>query len=201
MMVDFRVNTAGGHNLGTSADYLRGDGIWTAFAHGASDHTDTTRSLFVPVSQMIVNGGTLVTLGSGDGQLGVVNLADGSTQGAYCCFATPADLVVGGYTVRPMWAPSATDATPHTVRWQVTVRRLFAGNNVTSAGTATAWTGDSAARTADLYVEETGTTVGATTEDSDQVRLNLNRLGADANDTYVGDVRLIGIRIDYTATG
>jgi hypothetical protein len=197
-MVDSLLSKAVPHNLGTSADYLRGDGIWTAFAHGASDHTDTTHSLFVPVSQMIVNGGTAVTLGAGDDQLATVNLADGATQGIYTLVGFPLGMPDNTAVIRPVWTPSATDAAgTAAVRWTMNQRTLTAGADVTAAGTVATWTGDAAAKTANRRVVETGT-AGISLVGAAQLRLALSRVGADAADTYVGDVRLLGIRVDFT---
>jgi hypothetical protein len=158
-----------------------------------------TRALFVDGSTFRMDAATGVKLGTPPNAIDGVQLADGLTSGAYCNFIMPVDVITGTVTVRPMWAPGATDGTAHTVRWQMNIKVLNAAD-VTAAGTTVTWTGVSAARTVNVEVLETGqVSTGVSPVAGDRVRLEIQRLGADGADTYVGAVNLLGVRIDYAA--
>jgi hypothetical protein len=158
-----------------------------------------TRALFVDGSTFRMDAATGVKLGTPPNAIDGVQLADGLTSGAYCNFTMPVDVITGTVTVRPMWAPGATDGTAHTVRWQMNIKVLNAGD-VTAAGTTVTWTGVSATRTVNVEVLETGqVSTGVSPVAGDRVRLEIQRLGADGADTYVGAVNLLGVRIDYAA--
>jgi hypothetical protein len=158
-----------------------------------------TRSLFIDGSVLRVDAATGVKLGSPPNAVDGVQLADALTSGAYCNFVMPVDVITGTVTIRPVWVPNATDAVAHTVKWQMNIRIISAAD-VTAAGTSVAWTGDSAARTVNVEVLETGqASTGVSPAANDRMRLEIQRVGADAADTYVGAVNLIGVRIDYSA--
>jgi hypothetical protein len=129
-----------------------------------------------------------------------INYADGATSGAYWNFLVPADYTSGTLTFQLSWTPSATDAVAHTVRWSVTAKAIGGGTTITTAGTTTAWTGDSAARTINVTVAETSQDTGVTPSAGNRFRLEIQRIGANAADTYVGAVRLIGVTVFYTAS-
>jgi hypothetical protein len=158
-----------------------------------------TRSLFIDGSVFRIDAATGVKLGTPPNAVDGVQLADGLTSGAYCNFIMPVDVIAGTVTIRPIWAPGATDGTAHTVRWQMNIKVLNAAD-VTAAGTTVAWTGVSAARTVNVEVLETGqASTGVSPAADDRIRLEIQRDGAHANDTYVGAVNLIGVRVDYQA--
>jgi hypothetical protein len=128
-----------------------------------------------------------------------VALADAATQGAFSVFQMPSDSTGVAFTVRPVWSPGATDSSAHTVRWQFN-SKVIVGADITAAGTVITFTGVSATRTVSVPVLETGASSGAVTPAAGAwVRLEIQRLGSDGNDTYVGVVNLIGVQIDYTA--
>jgi hypothetical protein len=156
------------------------------------------RSLYIDGSVLRMDAATGIKLGIPPNAVDGVSLANGLTSGAYCNFIMPVDVTTGTITVRPIWVPSATDGTAHTVRWQMNTK-IISATDVTAAGTSTPWTGDSATRTINVEVLETGGTSGISPAANDRVRLEIQRVGADGADTYVGDVYLIGLRIDYLA--
>jgi hypothetical protein len=167
--------------------------------HGASNHTDITRSIWLVPAAGTPDGLTLTQTGSAPNFMDCYSLPNGSTTGAFWTFEVPDDYVSGNPTATIYWSPSATDGTAHTVRWQYTFKSLGSGSDVIAAGTTTTWTGASAARTINLLVKDTTTSVGAAMVAGDICRLEVQRIGADAADTYVGEVRLHAVRIDYTA--
>jgi hypothetical protein len=193
---------------GGSATYEDGDGWMLLNANGqllTTAAVPTTRAIFLEADQFNLNGCIAKTLGAiGAGPIANkargAFFADAITSGCITTFVMPDDAQTALISIRPMWVPDTSDATPHTVRWQMIVLDITTAD-VTSAGTTITWTGGSAARTAnvavvDVYQATTGVvTIGA----GDLVRIEIQRLGADGADTYVGGVVLLGLHIDYQA--
>ena len=172
----------------------------TPVAHGASLHTDITRKVFLPAHGAGLDVATLVALGASPDLTNAVAYADAATQGAFWEFMVPSDWASGVITLQPVWSPGATDGVAHTVRWTITAKTVAAGTTVTAAGTAVAFTGASAARTIGVVVYDTATSTTLTPAAAgDLFRFELQRIGADAADTYVGVVNLLGVIVTYTA--
>lgn len=167
--------------------------------HGAEMHTNITRTLFLPAYAAGLDGATLIAVGASPNLSNAINYADAATSGAYWTFLVPSDWDNGVISIRPNWTPAATDAVAHTVRWSVTAKGLGGSANITAAGTTTAFTGASAARTLDVVVLEAPQSTGVTGSTALRMMLELQRIGADVADTYVGAVRLFGILVEYTA--
>lgn len=179
----------------------RGDHRHQLGSHGAASHDNITRKFFLGPEDATLDGATFATLGASPDLTRVIAYADGATQGAHWSFMVPADWASGGLTVVPVWSPGATDGTAHTVRWSFKAKKMDAGSTVTAAGTTTTFTGDSAARTVDVLVYETGSSMNVTPAAAgDLQRIEVRRIGADAADTYVGVVNLLGLIVSYTAT-
>lgn len=160
-------------------------------------------TVWIAAEDLEVEGGAgAASQGTAPDVIRYVTLTDGATQGVFASFLIPRDAVSARtFSVRPVWSPLTTDAVAHTVRWSMNVKSVV-GSDIDAAGTTVAWTGDSAARTADVAVRETGqASTGLTVSTPDYVRLSLRRLGADALDTLGSDIRLLGIHIDYASTG
>ena len=170
-------------------------------AHGAAQHTDVTRQLYLPAAISTPQVGALASIGTYPNIIRVTTLADAvNTNGAFWHFTVPDDWASGALTFQPIWVPGSTDGTAHTVRWQYDVKELPDAADVTAAGTTTAWTGASATRTANLIVYDTATSGGVTPAAAGNViRFAVTRLGTDGADTYVGVVNLAGIVVRYTA--
>jgi hypothetical protein len=130
----------------------------------------------------------------------VVTLTDAVDSGCHFQFQMPADAVAAtAFVLRPHWAPVSTDASAHVVAWRFATK-IIETTDPTAAGTVDTLAGDSAARTANVPVLETGKTVTITPSAGNLIRVAFGRDGA-GTDTYVGDVNLLGLRIDYTAVG
>jgi hypothetical protein len=157
------------------------------------------RTLWLPAHIALLDTATLVTLGVSPNTIEAVAYADAATQGATWNFTMPIDWAAGIITATPYWDPGATDAVAHTVRWSYSARMIQSGVSVISAGTTTAWTGTSSTQTANQLFIDKATDVGITPKPIGVVRLEVQRIGADALDTYVGVVNLIGILISYAA--
>lgn len=168
--------------------------------HGAADHTDVTRKVFLSAALAKLDVATAVNLGASPNLTGATAYADAATQGSFYTFQVPDDWASGVITLQPVWSPGATDAVAHTVRWSMTCQTVAAGVTVTAAGTTVAFTGASAARTVGVVVYDTATSTTLTPAAAgDLFRFELQRIGADAADTYVGVVNLLGVIVSYTA--
>jgi hypothetical protein len=169
-------------------------------AHGAALHTDITRALFLPAVAAGLDVATLVNLGASPNLTKAVAYADAATNGAFWTFEVPEDWASGVITIQPIWSPGATDAVAHAVRWSMTCKNVTAGTTITAAGTNVLFTGAAAARTVGVVVKDTATSTTLTPAAAgDYFTIELQRIGADAADTYVGVVNLLGIRVTYTA--
>jgi hypothetical protein len=171
--------------------------------HGAADHADITRKLWLNAETAKLADtvpATAANIGAAPDLTGVVAYADAATQGAIWNFMVPSDWASGAITIQPVWSPGATDGVAHTVRWSYIAKAIAAGSTVTAAGTTTTWTGASAARTVGVVVYDTATSTTITPAAAgDAFRIMVRRIGADAADTYVGVVNLIGLIVSYTA--
>ncbi len=162
----------------------------------------TARSLFLPASQGMrgtapQNG---EVLGVAPSTIIIHQLLDSVTTTVTWMFKMPSNAATGAVVVRPVWAAAANDGTSHAVRWLMDVRApvTMGTTDVTVAGTQTGWPGDSAIRTANIANLETGQST-ASMSAGVYFRLNLQRNGAHAADTFVGTVYLIGVQLDYTS--
>lgn len=183
-----------------------------AQAHSGTDHTDriTTRSIWLPVdglSGFIDAAATaLATTGSASPDLMTfATLADGATEGAYWKLFIPKDWASGGITAIIHYAPAATDANAtHTIRWQTRVAEFVDGTtDYAVAETSAQFTGDAKARTTRVYYKEQAVALGGgyTPSAAGVIgKVAVYRIGANAADTYVGNVRLIGLELQYTST-
>ena len=191
---------------GTPSTSAMGDAAVTGSGPAAAmtDHKHArgtaTNKLFLAAAIAKLDSATAANVGASPDLTGVVAYADAATQGAIWSFMVPADWVSGAITLQPVWSPGSTDASAHTVRWSMTAKAVASASTVTAAGTTTAFTGASAARTVGVVVYDTATSTTITPGAAgDLFRFTLQRIGADANDTYVGVVNLLGVIVSYTA--
>lgn len=192
-------DTAGGNATLNVIGTLQQSGTGVSvIGHGAADHADVTRSFLLLPEDCTLDAATLINVGASPNLTRAINYADAATQGAFWTFEVPTDFA-STLNVRPLWSPGATDAVAHTVRWSITVKILATGSDVTAAGVTTAFTGTSAARTVNILVTEAAQASGAAPAAGDRMKIELQRIGADAADTYVGAVRLLGLFVEYTA--
>lgn len=162
-----------------------------------------TRTLWIPGDVLASNldSGTSSAIGTAPDIGKTVSLADAATQGFYFSVAVPNDWSTGAIQYTIYWSPGSTDASTHTVRWSTDAIKLVPGTTlVNAAGTTTAFTGTSAARTVNVLYTEPAQTLLTPTAVGDLIRANIRRLGADGADTYVGAVRVHGVLLTYTAT-
>ncbi len=127
-------------------------------------------------------------------------LAAGQNQGIYTRFHIPADSGATSLTITPYWAAAAADASAHVVRWQANVLKADPTVALTNSGQSVTWTGAAASRIANVVVADTPQILLGSFAPGDLVRIELDRVGADALDTFTQTVNLIGFEISYTST-
>ncbi len=160
------------------------------------------RSIYFMSRAMFVNdGATNAAVGAAPDIVAVSQTADAATSGVYWNFVVPADWSGGPLQYAIYWTPGATDGVAHTVQWSTDTAEYAAGAAVGAAGVTTAWTGSSAARTTAQLVIEPLQTLLVPVLAGNLVKVNIRRLGADALDTYVGTVNIVGVRVDYASLG
>jgi hypothetical protein len=167
----------------------------------------TTRKFMIPAAQFeYISLAPRMTLGTAPNILSVIKLEDGDTQYASAALVTiPADLATTSVSVVPVWAPAVTDTWAFAkIRWSLTHKVLQhypTPTDATAAGTTTVWSGYYCGNncTANYVQEYDGYTITGINA-GDTVMFSIARLGADAADTFVGDINLIGVRIEYTSS-
>lgn len=188
----------------TEADdiYYAGSEIQSTNPHGAADHTDITRSIYLNAEAATLGTGTaMLNTGAGLNLARSVEYSDAASEDAFWTFVLPKDAAaLTTVSLNIMWSPTTTDGTPHTIRWVVTAKSLGSGQDVTAAGTATTFTGGSAARTANLMYYETTTNIVTNAGPDELFLINVQRLGSDGADTLVSAVRVHALKLNYTAT-
>jgi hypothetical protein len=165
-----------------------------AIRNDATITTDTPAPIVVQASSMTLDGPSRYTiLGSAGNHTTAIGLPHGSTMGASMLVQMPKVAAAGTMRIRPIWAPAASSS--GAVQWNVVVSTVGNGA-ISTAGTSTPFTGDSDDFTVDVPVTETGCLVAAVPEGT-WLRIGVQRLGADASDTYTGQANLLGLQIDY----
>lgn len=166
-------------------------------AHGATEHTNITRKFFLPVLDVVNDGGTVATRGTAPDALRVVTLADAASTGMSWVFNVPSDWASGAMTCEITHAGQTT--TGGAVRWTIDSQIVAEGASIVAAGTSATFTGATLA-TADLLVIEAAQDLETPTAVTEIMRVNVRRIGGDGADTYAASTSLIGILIGYTAT-
>lgn len=165
-------------------------------AHSDASHTDVTRKIWLPVHDgVVLDGGTLTTTGTPPAAVRTVSLADAATSGVAWTFVWD-DFTTGNVSAEVYWAGSTTNA--NSVRWQFTSQSRAEGADITTAGTAVAFTSQ-AVSTANFLIIDAVTSLTVSTNNGELFRIALRRLGTDGADAYTGAALLIGVLLSYTA--
>jgi hypothetical protein len=159
----------------------------------------TGGTLYLPATQGTVDGGTMANIGASPSLVRVAGLADAATQGIFWSADIPDDWAAGDLSAQIVWSPGATDGTAHTVRWTLTARVVRNALALFGGPVTTTFTGLSGARTQDMPVFETATNLGLAPIQGDMLRFEVQRIGADGADTYVGTVNVIGVILGYVS--
>jgi hypothetical protein len=190
--------------VGAMRTTLGGGTDLSLVGHGAADHADLTRVKWLTAQDARLGAtgvGSATILNTGLDQFVVVPMANAANTDCFWLMGCPDDYVTGtNFSIRVMWSPGASDATPHTVQFNVTARYLVNSSAVATAGTGTPFTGGSAARTAGTEVLESAVDTGVSGGNvNGYLRIDLQRLGSDGSDTYTGTVNVIAVQVSYTA--
>jgi hypothetical protein len=161
-----------------------------------------TRQFWLDIGNAGLDGGTLVTSGASPNLARQVSLADAATQALYWVGLMPADAIAGNVDLIVPWQPGSTDGTAHSIRWSITTRTMNVNAGAAGAGTTVAVTPAASTTSTDVIRQDTipGITMGGGAfNPGDRFRIHLQRLGADAADTYVGACKVLGLGISYKA--
>lgn len=160
-----------------------------------------TRRIFLPANQLVQANGTamtLTTLGTYPdswSEWPMVTAPGAAPQALYGGFEVPQDYVSGG-TFTAVYSQSTASA----VQWRAEVNYASlasAGDPTTAASVVAA----SITPTATINLVQVATigTVVATLTVGNWIRFNFERDSAHADDTNAGDIRIIGLRFEYTS--
>jgi hypothetical protein len=174
--------------------------VTAAFAarpHGAADHTNITKQLWLPINDgVVVDGGTLASIGTAPDIIRTITMADAATSGASFAFTVPDDWDSGALAVEIYFVGLTTAG--GSVRFSVVSREVAEGADITTAGTTVTQTSQ-APTTANLLVIEPSIALITPTGAGKLVKLNVRRLGADGADNYAASIAFVGVLISYTA--
>lgn len=166
-----------------------------AQAHGASDHTNRDRYIYLPVEAFTTDDAVLIATNTSPDLQSEWRFADGVRQGIYGSFLVPADCNLSDGIDLTVIYRTGTAASA-TVRWVVNFAELVEGDAFAEAGAQTIADVAHASTTTIIYDALASITPSAV---GTYVRLNIERAGAAAEDTDGGNIFLLGVRLDYTA--
>lgn len=166
-------------------------------AHGASDHTDRTRHIWLPAPAWhSVDPATLTNAGSNTIPRMVWKLDAASEEGLGTTFLLPEDYASGNLTAKLYYGMESATSGNVVIRTQclgpADGASYDAANDVDTTQTV------GVPGTAELLDIHTITTTWAVTA-GDMLIMFIRRLGADASDTATGDMDFFGVEIEYTA--
>lgn len=166
--------------------------------HGAAQHTDRTRTLFIP-AQTWVSAVPAIEAGTFPNSYPAIVMPDGAVPDTIiACIVIPQDFVAGGTTAWKIHYVN-TGVSTNGVHWDlyykiVSDEEVITGaNDVTMSGNSTP---TNVADTLDIFT--VGTTV-TSIQPGDLVKLSLQRDPTDGGDTNAADMDFIGLQLDYTA--
>lgn len=172
-------------------------------AHGASDHTDRTRRVWLPAKSFIDGlNGTPAYQTTGTANVSFDNWAlDGTAdESVNIVMQMPADWDLGNVTPSIFWAPSDTNT--GNVNWVVRITSIASGEAMNSALESTSGAQTSAASGTQyaLTVKNMGAVAPGTGTASPLLRILVYRFSSDAADTYnAHDALFVGMMLEYQA--
>lgn len=162
--------------------------------HGASDHTDITRYVFISPSMMTVDDATAINNeGSTPDLISRISFPEASNRsGALFSWMVPSDWASGAIVPTLIWAAGTSTGD---VRWIVSMSEIAAGDNPAEASGTTA-----SLTVADSTTAKYSSLAGITpTAAGNLIKFNVERNANNAADTATGNVFLYGVRLEYTA--
>lgn len=187
---------------GTPGQFVKfaGTGTSTTTSKEAGSPGLTTRKFTVKASDFAYGSGA--ASGNISTQMHVWTLRDGQQDYIYSTvLELPADYV-SGLTVSMIWMPSATDNTStNMVRWKIIAQALTAGASPPYNNRVDTWNGSQCGTGCQegSVVKETAKALTAFSSGT-PYSISVMRDGHSAGDTYVGDVKWIGMEFSYTSS-
>lgn len=173
-----------------------------ATPHGASDHTDRTRSIWIPAEEFYTDFGSPTQALAGSSGFGTEVQtwqlpASATTLLSGAARVMPADYVSGAVTVTAYWAPSTTNTGNASL--QGFFRSIASGGSIAATtATATPTRVIAAGGTAHGLMKTVLSSSGQFTPTAgDPFAIGFGRVAA--SDTFTGVVEFIGLLIEYTA--
>lgn len=190
-----------GHVVRASSETAFGFGALQAGdlpEHDHTRHASRTRRFWVPASQFTVGFGTPTlavrgTSGFANNYLVTWSFVEPNNQIVNATIMLPADWDGGSITPTIWWMKSAAGS--GNVAFALTHRSLVAGQAPDAAGAFLSHT--IAVPVVALQLAFNALT--SFTPSTHRLHLALQRVGADANDTYTGDMWVAGVEFAYTA--
>lgn len=192
-------DTAAILSVGANGKVLVADSAETTGLKWSSGAT-ITKSIFFKANEFELDSGTANTRGTSPDIVDTVALADGSTQGLFWSFNVPQDWAGGALTMKVWWIGTSTE-TAKVVRFAHTYLHVPVDTGATGAGTTTITDTASKNITNNSTNTQGSLTLGTPALAGDIVRVQLERRGGHANDTYTGGVNIVLIEVTYTASG
>lgn len=156
-----------------------------------------TRSLWVSGTAMQPDGGVFAATNGSQGPYGVQEV-DGATSGAYFSYRLP-DLAVAQqnptYTV-VFWV-SATEASK-TIRFEHRYGVMPPTDTALSNNSSLTTTASTSFTSGRVYRASLGAPSGEPVDPGEEVWGNILRIGADAADTYSGNIIVLGVEVAYS---
>ena len=192
--------TPGGELGGTWAsptvDTIHSGSAHHAQAHGASDHTDQTRSVSIPPSAMSAIFGTPDLAVRGSTTYLAWAFDKDVVEVIETWFQIPQDYV-SGFAVNLYF--TNLGAGSGNIVWYVALNNIAIAGNLASLG-VTVNTATAPSLDALSILTHTATLPNAAAA-SQSVQIAIGRIGNDAADTLGNDAGLVGIAVSYTASG
>ena len=182
---------------GTSKEVSHVDHVHNLESHGATDHTNVTRYVFVSPQDMQYDDASLSTLGTTPDLVGVALFTEaGGRTGAFFSILVPGDWA-STTAIQPVLIWRTTSSTGD-VRWLISVSELAAGDSPGEASDLLAASGTTIADGTTVKYSNLPTFTPATA--GNVLKVNLERNASGAADTATGGANVLGVRFEYTAT-
>ena len=165
--------------------------------HGSGSHPDVTRAFLIPIGAVSADGGTFATYDTGAGSTRYVSLSNAATEGVFGSFLVPSDCVDDELQITFLWTVGGFNA--GNVRW----RFAYGTGDITSviSNTNVDWTESGAGAVDGLHEASPAPISNAMFTANNWIRFWAGRIGGHADDTHTQAMRLLAVRIDYTASG
>jgi hypothetical protein len=199
---------------GSSATVARGDhnhahgtgydgGHTDIIEHGATDHTDITRSFWISAGQLPADTTALAFAGTAPDRIVRLNFVDGSSTGTGFAFSVPGDWASGAMSIQHYVAALTAPGFPagETFRFETSSLEVADSASVTAASTTTTavdYTPGTGYAELELYITAAEDMVTPSAKHK-VIRVYIRRLGAHANDDFTDTLIYFGSLISYTA--